>query len=117
MSSNISWNLVLAINDGELGNLRTLMAEMVEATKANEKSALLYEWFINEEESELHINERYKDAEAVLIHLGNFGEKFAERFMTYLTIESFSIYGPVTDDIKGALTPLGAKFYKFAAGF
>jgi len=49
--------------------------------------------------------------------LGNFGANFAERFMGLVTLRSFAIYGPVNDDVRGALTPLGAVFMDRFGGF
>ena len=117
MSSAISWNLQMTVNDGQLDHLKALMAEMVENTKTNEPGAMIYEGYMNEDETKFHFIEKYTDAGAVLVHLGNFGEKYAERFMTYLTIDSFTVYGPVTDEIKGALAPFGTVFYHGVVGF
>lgn len=117
MSSIISWNLQMSINDGHLDDFLSLMEEMVEFTKANEPNVLQYEIFLNDENTKCHVLESYKNADAAMIHIGNFGQHFAERFMTYLTIESFNVYGPATEDIKSALGPFGTSFYDKKAGF
>lgn len=117
MSSAISWDIQLTVNEGHLDNVKELMAEMVEATKNNEPGALNYEWFMDDSESTLHVYERYEDADATMVHIGNFGQNYAERFMTYLTITAFPIYGPVTDEIKEALSPIGATFMGQVGGF
>jgi len=40
----ISWVFALAINPGRFEDLKTVMADMVEATQKNEVGALNYEW-------------------------------------------------------------------------
>ena len=117
MSDNISWNIQLTVNDGHLDDLKSLMAEMIDSTDTNESGTLQYEWFMSDDETTLHVNERYTNADAMMVHIGNFGAHFAERFMTYLTIQSFTIYGAATDDIKDALDPLGAAFFAKLGGF
>lgn len=113
---NISWNLKLSINDGHLEQFRDLMNEMVEHTRS-EGGCMTYDWFVMDDGSEVHIQERYADNDAALVHLGNFGEKFAERFMALVTPRSFVVYGPADERIKGALTPMGAVFMKPFGGF
>ncbi len=113
---NISWNLKLTVNDGHLEQFRDLMNEMVEHTRA-EGGCMTYDWYVMDDGSEVHIQERYADNEATLVHLGNFGANFAERFMGLVTLRSFAIYGPVNDDVRGALTPLGAVFMDRFGGF
>lgn len=113
---NISWNLKLSVNEGKLGDFRSLMAEMVEATQG-EAGCMTYDWYVLPDGSEVHIQERYADNEAALVHLGNFGANFAERFMACVTPRSFVVYGPSGDDIRGALTPMGAVFMDHFGGF
>lgn len=114
--NNISWNLKLSVNDGQLEQFRDLMNEMVEHARA-ETGCMTYDWFVMADGSEVHIQERYADNDAVLVHLGNFGANFAERFMALVTPRSFVVYGPASDAIREALTPMGAVFLKPFGGF
>jgi quinol monooxygenase YgiN len=114
---HISWNLKLSVNDGQLDTFRSLMTEMVAATQANELGALTYDWYVLPDGKEVHIQERYADNGAALLHLGNFGANFAERFFACVTPRSFVVYGPANDDIRGALTPMGAVFMDHFGGF
>ena len=114
--NNISWNLKVSINDGHLDAFRDLMTEMVEATKA-EEGCLTYDWSVMPDGSEVHIQERYADNDATLVHLGNFGANYAERFMPCITVRSFAVYGPANDDVRGGLSRLGAVFMDHFGGF
>ncbi|MFQ5515956.1 MAG: putative quinol monooxygenase [Acidimicrobiia bacterium] len=116
MSDTVSWILALAVKEGELENLRNLMAEMVEHTK-NEPGALTYEWFVSDDGSAVHIYERYADSAAVLAHLGGFGEHFAERFMAAADPTGFHVYGNPDDTARGALLGQGAEFFGPFGGF
>ncbi len=116
MSNNVSWNLQLSINDGKLDDFRALMEEMVAAT-ANEAGCLAYEWFISEDGTTCHINERYVDSGALMVHLGNFGANFAERFMACVTPTAFSVYGDASSDVREALAGFGPAHYGPFGGF
>jgi len=92
------------------------MQEMVAATR-EEAGALGYEWFISADGSSCHINERYTDSAAVMVHLGNFGANFAERFMSMVAPAAFVVYGEASDEVRGALAGLGPAFYGTFGGF
>ena len=113
---HISWNLKLSVNDGKLDDFRSLMNEMVAATK-DESGCMTYDWSVMPDGSEVHIQERYADNDAALVHLGNFGAHFADRFMACVTPRSFVVYGPSNESIRGALTPMGAVFMDHLGGF
>ncbi len=117
MSEAVHWLLELAVKAGARERLDELMAEMIEATKAGEPGALIYEWYISEDGGHCHIYERYRDSAAVMTHLGNFSEHFAGRFMDILTPERMAVYGPANDTVRAALDTLGAKFWTPIGGF
>ncbi|MDA0195230.1 MAG: antibiotic biosynthesis monooxygenase [Bacteroidetes bacterium] len=117
MTDNVYWVLELSIKDGQLNNFQKLMNEMVEATKRDEPGALNYEWWLSEDKSACHIYERYADSDAAMAHLGNFGSKFAERFMTYVDPTRFMVYGKSSAQVKEALAGFGAVFMQSFGGF
>ena len=113
---NISWSLKLSVSDGHLEQFRDLMNEMVELTRA-EGGCMTYDWYVMDNGSEVHIQERYANNAAAMVHIGNFGANFAERFMGLVTVRSFAVYGPASDEVRGALTTLGAVFLDHFGGF
>lgn len=115
MGSQIFWILKLNIRDGKEDDLKKLMSDMVAATKTNEPGAMRYQWFISDDESECHIHELYKNDAAVLEHLSNFSDKFAERFMDILEPFGFEVYGNPGKEVQSALEDLNP-IYKAASG-
>lgn len=106
MSDQVAWVLEMRVKSGELDNWKTLMEEMVAATRENEPGTLAYEWFIDAEGSTCHLYERYVDSDAVMVHLGNFGSKFADRFMAAATPAQMFVYGNADDRVRGALAAM-----------
>ena len=117
MQNHIYWNLELNIKEGKFDQFKSLMDEMVAATKANEPAALNYEWMVNEDKSVCHIFERYADSAATMVHLGNFGAHYAKRFFEVLEPTRFMVYGNPSEDVKAALTANGAQFMEPLGGF
>lgn len=117
MGDAISWVLELNIKDGKFDAFETLMSEMVTATNANEPNAHTYEWFVSDDKMTCHIYERYADSAAVMTHLGNFGAKFAERFLDALEPTRLMVYGNPSDEARGALAGLNAVFLSRIGGY
>lgn len=116
MAETVSWNLQLSVRDGSLDDARTLMAEMVEATRG-EEGTLGYEWFLSGDGRACHINERYADSDAALAHLANFGANFADRFLACFEPTGLTVYGEPTADARAALDGFGAAYLGTLGGF
>jgi len=116
VSKTISWNLQMSVREGRLNEARELMDEMVSAT-LEEQGTIGYEWFISEDGAKCHINERYVDSDATMAHLGNFGSKFAERFLGCFEPTSLSVYGEPSAEARAALDGFGATYLGWLGGF
>lgn len=117
MGDIIEWVLEMRVQDGQAENVQPLIEEMVAATHADEPGALHYEYYMNEDRSRCTVLERYADNAAAMVHLGNFGAKFADRFLAAFAPERFTVYGPAEDDLREALVGFGATHLEMAAGF
>ena len=115
MSSRVSWTVQFAIRDGQLDNLRALIPEMAEQTKANERGTLRYQWSINEDGTVGHIHERYEDSDAALTHLATFNERYAERFMSIADSIRMFVYENPSEALMQQLA--GAVRMETAGGF
>ena len=116
MPNNISWNLQMKVREGRLGDAQELMSEMVTGTR-QEPGALGYEWFLSGDGKTCHTNERYADSQAVMVHLGNFGSRYAERFLAYFEPTSLSVYGDPSAEVRAGLDGFGAAYLGWLGGF
>jgi quinol monooxygenase YgiN len=116
MSSTVSWNLQLSVREGRLAAARELMREMVASTE-QEPGTVGYEWFLDADGKSCHIHERYTDSAAALVHIGNFGSKFADRFFACFEPTSLSVYGEASAEVRGALDGFGAAYLGRFGGF
>jgi quinol monooxygenase YgiN len=116
MSENVYWTLELTINPGRFEDLRSLMAEMIDATE-KEPGALNYEWAISDDRQVCHLHERYQDSAAAMIHLRSFGTNFAARFLDVLKLTRCIVYGTTNAQVKDALAPFGPAYMAPLGGF
>jgi len=117
MTATVSWTIDLDIHPDRRSEFQSLMTEMIAGTKDNEPGALDYQWYITEDGLRGQIYERYRNSEAVMEHLGNFGEKYADRFMEIMTPTRFVIYGKPSEAVRNALASFTPLYLMAAAGF
>ena len=116
MSDTVSLNLQMSVREGQLSDARDLMPQMVEATRG-EAGTLGYEWFLGGDGTVCHIQERYADSGAAVVHFGNFGAKFAERFLACFEPTCLYVYGEPSDEARAALDGFGAVYLGTLGGF
>ena len=117
MSKSVSWTLQMAVREGRLNDARDLVKEMVAATHEDEAGTEIYEYFLSPDGATCHIYERYVDSDAALVHLGNFGSNFVDRFMTCFEPTSFSVYGDPSAEARAVLDSFGASYLGLLDGF
>ena len=54
---------------------------------------------------------------ATMVHLGNFGSKFAERMLAITEPTGFTVFGDPSADVRGVLADFGAVHMAQVAGF
>lgn len=112
---NVYWMLEVKVNDGKLGDLKSLMDQMVQTSK-DEPGTLAYDWTISEDEKTVHILEHYKDADAVMAHMGGFAQ-VAGKFMECVTPAGLVIYGKADEKIRAAMAGLNPVYMNPLGGF
>ena len=117
MNDHVFWILQADINAGQLDKLKALMREMVEGTQRDEPGALNYEWCIADDGKSLHLYERYADPDAVMVHRGNFAQKYAARFSTCLTVTKMTMYGNPSEAVRAAFARFNPEYFNLYAGF
>jgi quinol monooxygenase YgiN len=116
MSNEVFWLYEVAVRPGHADALRTLMAELIESTRA-EPGALAYQWSLSDDGRSAHIYERYADSDATLIHVAAFRESFAQRFRAAVEPTRVVVYGTPGEDVKDALKALHPEYMSAIAGF
>ena len=117
MTENVHWVIELAVSPGGFEDLKTLNAELVEATQKNEPGMLDNHWAISDDRQVCHIYERFQDSAAVMSHLQWFGPNFGERFMKILKPTRFVVYGAASAEVKDAFSGFNPVYMTPLAGF
>ena len=110
MSSHIVTDFQLSIKEGKFDDFKAIVNTMVEVTDVNEPNTLVYEYHINEDGTECHLLETFKDSNAFMVHLGNVGHLFDTLFES-ATMTRAKIYGSPSAELQQALDPLGVQYF------
>ncbi|HJR98632.1 MAG TPA: antibiotic biosynthesis monooxygenase family protein [Actinomycetota bacterium] len=62
------------IHEGKVDEYKRLSAQAMEIVRAKDPGTLQYDTYLNEDESECVIIERYRDSEAAMAHAANLGD-------------------------------------------
>jgi len=112
----VAWLFELELKPDRRADFDALVPEMVAST-SREEGARAYGVFRNDESNTVCVYERYADSAAALTHMTIFGEKFAGRFMDLVSPVRFTVLGSPTEELVGALTPIGAVVHQQIDGF
>ncbi len=72
----------LKIHDGKLDEFKRLAAKCAELVCTKDTGTLQYELYINSDDTECLVFERYRDSQALLDHFKNMGDTMAAIFQT-----------------------------------
>ena len=115
MSSHIVTDFQLSIKEGKLDDFKAIVNTMVEVTDVNEPNTLVYEYHINEDGTECHLLETFKDSDAFMVHLGNVGHMFDMLFES-AALTRAKIFGSPSAELQQALDPLGVEYFAYFNG-
>ena len=114
-ADDVHWHITMTVNEGKADAVQPLLDKMVAATFADEPGALTYDYMGAGDQ--VYIYERYADNAAAMVHMGNFGAKFAGEFLSTFSLTSLAVYGPAEDDLKKVFEGLPATYYPQIVGF
>ena len=116
MNENVYWVIDLAVNPGRFEDLKTLIAELLEANQ-KEVGFLTCEFAISDDRQVCHIYERFQDSAAVITHLQLFGANFSARFFEILKPTRFVICGTPSVEVKDAFAQFNPIYLAPLGGF
>ncbi len=116
MSAIVSSLAEVSIHDGQLDHLKAVVKEMIADIQRDEPGTLNYEWFIADDGKSCHVYERYVDADACMVHLGIFGQKYAAQIMSHGSITKMTFYGDPGDAVRGAYAAFPIQYIGRFAG-
>ena len=104
----------LRIYEGKLNEFKTIAEACLLITREKDTGTLQYDWFLNEDQTECVVHERYKDSDAVLHHLANLGETLGA--LVGVSDMSAEVYGTPSAELMNAAEGMDVAFYSYYQG-
>ena len=93
--------LDLNIIEGQSNNVDDLIKRLVSNVKATEPDTLIYNYYSNEDGSDIFLYEVYKNHAAAEFHVDQFMQSdFMPEFVATFEVESFEVLGTTTDQLR-----------------
>ena len=114
MNNELTVNARLKIHPGKLAVFKTLAQACLIAVREKDKGTLQYDWFLNDEETESVVIERYLDSPSLMEHMANLGDTFG----AILSLGDFSaeVYGSPSEELRNATASMDIKIYHYTQG-
>lgn len=116
MSNEVEWLVELSVAEGKMDAAEKLLDEMATIIRAVEPGTETWSWFRSEDNHTISILERYRDENAAMTHLNNFGD-FADRFMSILTPCRFTVLASPSSELREAISGFGPVYRAPGGGF
>lgn len=100
----------LKIHDGKLDEFKRLAAQCAELVRTQDTGTLQYEWYLNSDNTECLVFERYRDSQALLDHQKNLRDTLAAIHQT--CSGSAEVCGTASPELTEQLDGLPVRFYK-----
>lgn len=112
----VHWLLELSIELSHSDDFDKIMKELVDEAD-RETGTMACEWNFNDNGTVCYIYERFANADAAMIHLGMFGERFADQFLSICRVTDLTILGYANDEVKAVLKGFNPTVLNQRAGF
>lgn len=94
----------VAIQPGKAADFRDIAGEFIRRVEAQEPDTLSYEWYLDKNQATCIILEDYRDNKALLFHLENIRDLYAQLFAV-CEITRLRVFGDVSDEVRSAHMP------------
>jgi quinol monooxygenase YgiN len=89
-------------HEGKVEEFKRLSAQAMEIVRTKDTGTLQYDVYLNDDQSECVVLERYRDSEAVMEHAANLGDLF-EAVLATVSVVHGELLGEPSDELRGRL--------------
>lgn len=113
--SEIRFMIQFSIPEGKTPAVKEILAKLIKIAR-DEQGMLLYEWFFNDDVSEVYGHEWYAEATAVAAHMEAGGETLAKLHES-TSVKRVDVFGNVPDDLREEIKPFNPNIARHWDGF
>jgi len=103
------------IAPGKASELREVLARVIAHCGESEPGMLAYDWYVDAEEQQCRVVERYADSDALLFHFENYAP-FGKELAACRTLKSLTLLGEPSEKLRKALSAMSPPTFGWLAG-
>ena len=100
----------IKIHPGKLDDFKRLAARCVRSVKTKDSGTLQYDYFLNDDQTECVVFERYRDFAAMREHLANIGDELMQALLEICSM-SGDIFATPTPELRRMIEGLDIRLY------
>ena len=89
-------------NEGKVEEYKRLSAQVMEIVKAKDSGTLQFDIYLNDDESECMVIERYRDSDALIEHFRNIGD-LSDAILATVSVVHGEVLGDVSTELRANL--------------
>ena len=97
-------------HEGKVEEYKRLSAQVMEIVKAKDSGTLQFDIYLNDDESECMVIERYRDSAALIEHFANIGE-LADAILATVSVVHGEVLGDVSAELRANLADTPVKTF------
>ena len=90
----VRFTVRLEIHEGKVDDFKRQSEQCMEVVHTRDTGTLQYDIYLNDDESEAVVIERYRDSDALIEHLSNIGDELMAAMMSTGTVEGETLGTP-----------------------
>ncbi len=99
------------IHEGKLEEFKRLFAQSMEIVRTKDTGTLLYDIFIDDDQSECIVVEQYRDSEALIEHSANIGDDLTKAVFATVLV-SGELLGEPNSEVRAKLAGRSVRLFK-----
>ena len=116
--NQIHFRAEFTIEEGKIEEFKKLVQEMSRMVEANEPDTMVYQFYLNKDETKCIVHETYTNSEAVLAHNNSVASQTRlPKVFSVSRISRFDVYGNPSKELQKALTSFSPQTHNPFAGF
>ena len=97
-------------HEGEVEEYKRLSAQVMEIVKTKDSGTLQFDIYLNDDESECMVIERYRDSAALIEHFENIGD-LADAILATVSVVHGEILGDASEELRANLADSPVRFF------
>ena len=116
--NQIDFRVEFHIDPSKIEEFKKLIQEMSRMVEANEPDTLIYQFYLNKDQTQCVVYETYVNSDAAIAHNNSVASRtILPRILSLAKINRFEVYGNPNEELQKLLASFGVESFNLFTGF